>query len=70
MRGKKEIHIQDGFLFENLREHRPVALVLVSGQTIAGTIKRFDRYVVLMDAGEKDILVYKHAIAGIGVAGR
>jgi host factor-I protein len=70
MRPKKEIRIQDGFLFESLKENRPVALVLNSGQAIGGQIRRFDRYAVLIDDGKQEILVYKHAIAGIGVAGR
>ncbi len=70
MRRRNEPHIQDGFLFENLREHRAVGLVLSSGRVIAGTIKRFDRYVVLIDDGRRNMLVYKHAIQGIGVAGR
>ncbi len=70
MKRRKEPLIQDGFLFENLKEHRAVALVLSSGRVIAGTIKRFDRYVLLIDDGKRHTLVYKHAIQGIGVAGR
>ncbi len=29
------------------------------------TIQRFDRYAVLLKSGSREILLYKHAIAGI-----
>ncbi len=70
MRGRKELRIQDGFLFESLKENRAVALVLSSGEVVQGRIKRFDRYVVLLEDGGREILVYKHAITGIAAAGR
>ena len=51
MKAGRELHFQDGFLFESLKEERPVGLVLRSGRTISGRIKRFDRYVLLIENG-------------------
>ena len=70
MKPRKELHIQDGFLFECLKEGRRVSLVLRSGRTISGRIKRFDRFVVLIENGTQEILVYKQPITGLGAAGR
>ncbi len=63
--GSKPINIQDSFLFGNLKEERVLAFALVSGKAIKGTIKRFDRYAVLVESDSKEILVYKHAIVAI-----
>ena len=65
VRGRREIRIQDGFLFGTLKEGRPVALLLRSGDAISGRLKRFDRYVLLIESNEREILVYKHAITGL-----
>ncbi len=61
----KPINIQDGFLFESLKEGRRLVFLLITDNQIKGQIKRFDRYAVLVDDGEKEILIYKHAISGI-----
>ncbi len=66
----KPINIQDGFLFESLKENRIVIFVLVTGKQIKGRIKRFDRYAILLDDGEQESLVYKHAISGIATSSR
>ena len=63
--GRKEIRIQDGFLFGTLKEGRLVALLLTSGEAISGRLKRFDRHVLLIETRTKEILVYKHAITGL-----
>ena len=62
---KKQINIQDGYLFEHLKEGRRLAFVLTTGQQLQGRIERFDRFTVLVDDGKRLSLVYKHAIAGI-----
>ncbi len=59
----REVNIQDGFLFGCLKEGIPMAFVLVTGKEIEGRIKRFDPYVILVDTGRCEILVYKHTIS-------
>lgn len=65
----RNINIQDGFLFQSLKESRPMIFELVTGQRLEGQLRRFDRFAIMVDTGEEEILVYKHAIATITAAG-
>ena len=63
---KHSINIQDGFLFQNLKESTVLEVQLMTGKSYTGRIRRFDRFALVLepvDGGE--ILVYKHAIATI-----
>ena len=60
---RHNINIQDGFLFQNLKEAQPMQMELVTGRHLEGRLKRFDRFAVVIEADGKEILVYKHAIA-------
>ena len=66
---KHNINIQDGFLFQNLKEATQLRIELTTGRTVEGVLKRFDRFAVVVDTGGQEILVYKHAIALISAAG-
>ncbi len=61
----KHANIQDSFLFASLKEARLLAFALVNGQAIAGRIKRFDRYALLVESRGGKTLLYKHAIVAI-----
>ena len=63
------INIQDGFLFQSLKDGRPMALELVTGSRLDGRIRRFDRFAVVIESSGREVLVYKHAIATIAPAG-
>lgn len=67
--GKHNINIQDGFLFQNLKEAQNMFVELVTGRHLVGKLKRFDRFAVVIEAKGKEILVYKHAISTITTAG-
>lgn len=62
---RRQVNIQDSFLFESLKENRTLAFALSTGQQIQGRIARFDPYTILVDTGKRQILVYKSAISGI-----
>jgi host factor-I protein len=63
---KHQINIQDGFLFQSLKESRKMGVFLMTGASYQGRIKRFDRFAIILDTEEgQEILVYKHAIATI-----
>lgn len=62
---RHNINIQDGFLFQSLKDGRPMSFELITGQKIEGRLRRFDRFAVVVDTGTQEILVYKHAIATI-----
>ncbi len=67
---RHDINIQDGFLFQTLKEGRQMAVSLTTGKAFKGTLKRFDRFAVVFltavaPGDEQEILVYKHAIVSI-----
>lgn len=65
---KHTINIQDGFLFQSLKEGRPMNLELVTGRQLQGRLKRFDRFAVVIETEGTEILVYKHAISTVAPA--
>ena len=68
MGAKHNINIQDGFLFQSLKEAQVMHLELVTGRHLLGRLKRFDRFAVVIESDGKEILIYKHAIATISAA--
>ena len=60
---KTGINIQDGFLFQNLKAGAMMEVGLITGATLEGPLKRFDRFAVVVETGGVEVLVYKHAIA-------
>ncbi|KAB2965451.1 MAG: RNA chaperone Hfq [Thermoanaerobaculia bacterium] len=65
---KPNINIQDGFLFQSLKDARAMELELVTGKRLEGRIRRFDRFAVVLEAHGREVLIYKHAIATIATA--
>ena len=64
---KPSINIQDGFLFQSLKDGRPMSIELVTGKHLEGKIRRFDRFAVVIECDGLDSLVFKHAIATLRV---
>ena len=60
-------NIQDAFLNTARRERLNVVVHLLHGATLAGRIKSFDKFSVLLDVGGQDSLVFKHAISTVSV---
>lgn len=58
-------NIQDAFLNSARRERVSVVIHLLHGATLAGRIKSFDKFSVLLDVGGQDFLIFKHAISTI-----
>lgn len=65
---KTSINIQDGFLFQHLKAGTVLAIGLVTGKSLSGKIKRFDRFALVLDDGNGEVLVYKHAVATLAEA--
>ncbi len=64
---KHSINIQDGYLFQNLKESTVLEIHLMTGKSYTGRIRRFDRFAVVLEpTAGGEILIYKHAIATIG----
>ncbi len=58
-------NIQDAFLNTARRERFNIVIHLMHGSTLAGRIKSFDKFSVLMDVAGQDFLIFKHAIATV-----
>ena len=56
--------MQDPFLNALRRERVPVAIYLVNGIKLQGTIESFDQFVVLL-RNQVSQMVYKHAISTV-----
>ena len=46
---KHAINIQDGFLFQSLKEAREMRVNLVNGGQMGGRLKRFDRFAIVLE---------------------
>lgn len=60
-------NIQDAFLNTARREKSNLVIHLLHGATLAGRIKSFDKFSVLLDVGGQDFLIFKHAISTISI---
>lgn len=58
-------NIQDAFLNTARREKFGIVINLMQGGSLAGKIKSFDKFSVLLDTGGQDHLIFKHAISTI-----
>lgn len=58
-------NIQDAFLNSARRERVAVVIHLLQGSTLAGRIKSFDKFSVLLDVAGQDVLIFKHSISTI-----
>lgn len=66
---KNPINIQDGYLFQALKESQDLVVDLLNGVRLEGKLRRFDRFAIVVEQAGRDVLVYKHAIATIRPAG-
>lgn len=62
---KQNFNIQDGFLFNSLRAGTLLTVRLLTGETLEGRLRRFDRFALILETDGGEILVYKHGIVSI-----
>ena len=67
---KPTINIQDGFLFQALKATKPVSVQLTTGERLVGQLKRFDRFALVVETEEQEILIYKHGVVSIEAESR
>ncbi len=58
-------NIQDAFLNVVRRERDTVTIYLMNGAKLTGRIKSFDKFSVLLESGQHEQLIFKHAISTI-----
>jgi host factor-I protein len=58
-------NIQDVFL-NNVRKDKALTTIyLMTGVTLTGKIKSFDKYSVILESNNQDQLIFKHAISSV-----
>jgi host factor-I protein len=57
--------IQDTFLNAARKDRLSVTIYLVSGVKLSGRIRSFDKYALVLESGNQEQLIYKHAISTV-----
>jgi host factor-I protein len=67
-KGNEQTSIQDSYLGRARKERAWLTVVLNSGKKIAGRIRSFDRYTLILEDRGEEQMIFKHAIATISVS--
>lgn len=62
---QKTHNLQDLFLLRARRDRANVTLFLMNGYQLKGQITGFDAFVVVLMTGDKQQVIYKHAISTV-----
>ena len=65
---KPAINIQDAYLYQVLKSGQVLSIELLNGRRIDGALKRFDRFALVIEHDGREKMVYKHAVATVGVS--
>jgi host factor-I protein len=57
--------IQNEFFNRARKERAPLTVSLLDGTRVAGRLRAFDKFVILLDTSRGDQMVFKHAIASV-----
>jgi host factor-I protein len=60
-------NVQDGFLNTLRRDRINVTIYLIGGVKLTGKIRSFDKFSVVLESGNLEQLIFKHAISTISV---
>jgi host factor-I protein len=66
-KGQSPAGIQDTFLNAARKDRLNVTIYLVSGVKLSGRIRSFDKYALVLEGGNQEQLIYKHAISTVVV---
>ncbi len=58
-----KVNLQDEFLAHLQKEKIQITVFLISGYQIRGLVQGFDNYTVIVQSGDTQQLIYKHAIS-------
>src|SRR6266481_6195300 len=65
MENKPAQNIQDSFLNTARKEKMQITIYLLSGVKLAGRIRSFDKYSVVLETNNQEQLIFKHAISTV-----
>lgn len=63
------INLQSDFFNRARRSGERVTIFLMNGKKLSGKIRAFDRYTILLDAGNSEEVIFKHAISTVSRSG-
>lgn len=61
----KAINLQDVFLNQVRKDKITVVVYLTNGFQLKGVVRGFDNFIVILEAENKQQMIYKHAISTI-----
>lgn len=67
MENDNALNVQNGFFNQVRKDHTRVTISLNNGERIAGTVKSFDRFTLLLDTKTGEQMIFKHAISTISI---
>ena len=65
METKPAQNIQDSFLNTARKDKILITIYLLSGVKLTGRIRSFDKYSVVLESGNQEQLIFKHAISTV-----
>ena len=65
MESKPAQNIQDSFLNSARKDKSAITIYLLSGVKLTGRIRSFDKYSVVLETGNQEQLIFKHAISTV-----
>ncbi len=65
MDSKPAQNIQDSFLNTARKDKSSITLYLLSGVKLTGRIRSFDKYSLVLETGNQEQLIFKHAISTV-----
>lgn len=68
--GAEAGNLQNDFFNTARKERAIVTIFLASGKKLMGRIKSFDKFTLLLDTSQGDLMVFKHAISTVASAPR
>lgn len=60
-----KINLQDNFLNQIRKMNAETTIFLTTGIRLKGHVKGFDNFTILLDSGDKQQLLFKHAVSTI-----
>ncbi len=67
MENKPTQNIQDTFLNTARKERTNITIYLLSGVKLTGRIRSFDKYSLVLETGNQEQLIFKHAMSTIAM---
>jgi host factor-I protein len=62
---ESQVNIQNSFFNQARKDRAKVVVYLANGTKLVGRIKSFDKFTVILESGNGDQMIFKHAISTV-----